>query len=248
VSNRRDRTITLGIRDLAIVASALQLASATAMMYGKEGRRAKERLMQLTEEVKALCPFYTRQRSSEYAWFDAFTALANAEAYAIHIEDTRKRWGSNKIGVYLLVDNITYEIIEISPAKGDAGEFDEDFLNDLDELNTLVEEACSSDAVKMVPIRLEAKLEDLKCSDAYREEYGMRQVVADITEALSKETEDAPGFAAVSNYVGYGGNIHRIDGYARPDQIEMISALPFITKLEIREDVTPTQPSSAPKI
>jgi hypothetical protein len=157
------RLFAFTIADLAVMASALSLATATAMMYGKEGGQAKSRLKQLTEMFNELCPISKTHRAKEYAWFDAFAAVANAKAYHLRIEAfARYGWRVDAARIIMIVDDKSYALTEDLSFGDDAkGVIPKSYTKMFDDTLALVNEAAAMDAefmqdcVIQFPIKLD---------------------------------------------------------------------------------------------
>jgi hypothetical protein len=144
------RLISFTIADLAIMASALSLASATAMMYGGSGKQAQKRLKQLQAEFDKMCPISKTHRDKEYAWFDAFSAVVDAKGYHLHLEtNARYGWRTDSARLMMVVDDRVYALTDDLDMRDTDGVIPDKYQQMLTDTLVLAQEAASMDAEYM---------------------------------------------------------------------------------------------------
>jgi hypothetical protein len=175
------RLFAFTIADLAIMASALQIATATAMMYGTEGSQAKKRLKQLTEMFNELCPIAKTHRDKEYAWFDAFAAVVDAKAYHLRIDAyARYGWTIDAAKIIMVVDDRSYALTEDLSISNPKSGIPSEYVKMFEDTLALVKEAASMDAEFMVdsiielPIKID--IDDHRRHDAQQKEIAYNSV------------------------------------------------------------------------
>jgi hypothetical protein len=149
------RNITFSIADLAIMASALSLARATAMMYGSEGKKSRDRLNQLTEMFNELCPISKTHRDKEYSWFNAMSSVVNAMSWHLHMETT-SGWSYKieDVRIVMIVDGRRYNLTDHMTVNSKEAVLPEKYQTMFDETLALAKEAASMEAEFMQEIVL----------------------------------------------------------------------------------------------
>jgi hypothetical protein len=149
------RNITLTIADLAIMASALSLARATAMMYGGEGKKSRDRLNELTEMLNDMCPISKTHRDKEYSWFNAMSSVVNAQSWHLHMETT-SGWSYKieDVRIVMIVDGRRYNLTDNMSVNSKEAVLPEKYQTMFDETLGLAKEAAALEAEFMQEVVL----------------------------------------------------------------------------------------------
>jgi len=105
--------VEFDIGDLAMMAEAMSLASATAMAYGQEGKRARKRFQELRDMFAELSPIPSGHRSEAYEWYNVCAAVQDAEAFGVHVVEASRSWNDDgRRNLAIHVDGKAFEIAE----------------------------------------------------------------------------------------------------------------------------------------
>lgn len=182
------RNITFTIADLAIMASALSLARATAIMYGSEGKKSRDRLNELAKMFDELCPISKSHRDKEYAWFDAMSSVVNANSWHLHME-TSSDWGYKikDFRIIMIVDGRTYALTDRIVINSKEGTLPDEYQTMFDATLSLAKEAACMDAEFMQEVVLRMPV-DVK-TNGYSKRHERENTAA--TEVISASLKEA---------------------------------------------------------
>ncbi len=156
-SNRpNERLIPFTIADLALMATALSTAAAEAMLSGRQAVKIKERLRELTDMFDDMYPISRAHQHKEYAWYNAFSALAQATAYHLRIEAfAQYGWKTDAAKIVLVVDNLSFVLADSLSMRDTEGVIPDAYVKMFEDTLALVKEAVAMDAEFMNEVSIQ---------------------------------------------------------------------------------------------
>jgi hypothetical protein len=223
------RNITLTIADLAIMASALSLARVTAMMYGSEGKRSRDRLNELTEMLNDMCPISKTDRDKEYSWFNAMSSVVNAQSWHLHMETT-SGWSYKieDVRIVMIVDGRRYNLTGDITVNSKEPVLPEKYQTMFDETLALAKEAASMEAEFMqeVVLRMPVVVENDNYSKRReRENFAASEMIAAGLKAAG--VTDIPFHVRSLDYARTDGEevMYDVTVLAKPSDEERLKAI-----------------------